>query len=387
MHDVEARHEAELHRLLGQGECARDERLRGDDGRDRRERDHRIEERWGHERVERPVERTLARGAEAARIGTARQQERALPEVVEEERGKHDGVPREADRPPAEVSHVRVERLAAGDAQHDRAEDEKAVEPVHAEKARGVRRHERGEDRGLRRDPRRAGGGDAHEPHERRRPEHGADVTRPAPLDEKESGEDRDRHRQHPGRERRRRHLESLDGAEDGDRGRDDAVAVEEGGAEEAERDQPRRRVLRRPQEGEEREDAAFTVIVGAHDEREVLDDDDQQQRPEDERQHAEHVLGARRDAVLAAKALLERVERRGADVAVDDAEGTEPERREARAAYAVVAARRRVLLGGGRGGGSWRGSGIGRHEATTSIVNPPDAEAARVGVVRTTNR
>ena len=42
------------------------------------------------------------------------------------------------------------------------------------------------------------------------------------------------------GSKRRRRHLESLDRAEHRDRGRDDAVAVEQRGAEEAERDQQR---------------------------------------------------------------------------------------------------------------------------------------------------
>ena len=70
-------------------------------------------------------------------------------------------------------------------------------------------------------------------------------------------------------------------------------------------------------------------MVVGAHDEGQVLDDDDDQERPEDEREDAEDVGVGRVQAVLAGEALLDRVEGRRADVAVDDAERGEPEHHE----------------------------------------------------------
>jgi hypothetical protein len=64
-------------------------------------------------------------------------------------------------------------------------------------------------------------------------------------------------------------------------------------------------------------------------DEREVLDHHDQRQRPEDQRQDAEDVGLGDRDGVRPVHALLERVERRRADVAVDDAERAERQLRQ----------------------------------------------------------
>ena len=125
--------------------------------------------------------------------------------------------------------------------------------------------------------------------------------------------------------------LEPLDRAEHRDGRRDHAVAVEQRGAEDAQQHQRASArapawLARRQQRGQ-REDAALAVVVGAHDEREVLDRDDQHQRPEDERQDAEHVRLGRRDRVRSEEALAHRVERAGADVAVDDAERAEGQR------------------------------------------------------------
>ena len=84
-------------------------------------------------------------------------------------------------------------------------------------------------------------------------------------------------------------------------------------------------------QQRRQREDAAFALVVGAHHDRDVLDRDDDQQRVDDQRQHAEHVLVRRRHRVRAEEALAHRVERAGADVAVDDADGGQREREAAR--------------------------------------------------------
>ena len=122
--------------------------------------------------------------------------------------------------------------------------------------------------------------------------------------------------------------FEPFDRAEHGDRRRDHAVAVEQRRAEHAEQHQHRAAAPapsgRGGHQRGQREDAAFALVVGAHHDRDVLDRDDEQQRVDDERQHAEHVLVRRRHRVRAEEALAHRVERAGADVAVDDAEGGE---------------------------------------------------------------
>ena len=78
-----------------------------------------------------------------------------------------------------------------------------------------------------------------------------------------------------------------LHGAQHGDRRRDDAVAVEQRGAEETERDehQPPLAVLDAlavlKQQGEQGENAPLAPIVRAQDEDDVLDADDEDERPE----------------------------------------------------------------------------------------------------------
>ena len=91
----------------------------------------------------------------------------------------------------------------------------------------------------------------------------------------------------------------------------------------------------------QQREDAALAVVVGPHDEDQVLDRDDDDQRPEDQRQHAEDVGRASTAMrVRAVEALAQRVQRAGADVAVDDAE-----RREDQNCLCASAGARSLLL------------------------------------------
>ena len=112
--DVEARKEAEPDRLRGQRKGAGDQRLRGDDRRQRREHDERQEQRRRREAVEQ-----LAAGDRRAA-----EEIRALSEIVEQQRGKDHREPADADRPSAEMPEVGVHGLAAGDDQHQRAEDQ-----------------------------------------------------------------------------------------------------------------------------------------------------------------------------------------------------------------------------------------------------------------------
>ena len=57
------------------------------------------------------------------------QQHRALPEVVEHQRGPDQQVPRDADRSASEMTHVGIKRLGAGDGQHHGAQRQQPLPP------------------------------------------------------------------------------------------------------------------------------------------------------------------------------------------------------------------------------------------------------------------
>jgi hypothetical protein len=64
---------------------------------------------------------------------------------------------------------------------------------------------------------------------------------------------------------------------------------------------------------------AALAVVVGAQDQNGVFERDDQEKRPEDHRHDAHHRIRGGRPTCL--DGLLQRIERAGADIAVDDTE------------------------------------------------------------------
>jgi hypothetical protein len=136
--DVDAREEAELHRLLGHREGPGDHRLRRDHGGDHRQDQNR------------PVDRLRDHVEEGIRPGAGMgQHQRALAQVVEQQRRKHEAQPSRADRLLSEVTHVGIERLRPGDRQEDAAEDDEAQEAVLAKEDHAVVRQERPDDRGV----------------------------------------------------------------------------------------------------------------------------------------------------------------------------------------------------------------------------------------------
>jgi hypothetical protein len=315
MVDSDARAEPELHGLHGQRKRAGDHRLRRDDGRRHREQNQRVDRPRRCQQVER-----VLRGRRIF------QQQRALSEVVEQQRRQHDGTPVDADRPRAEVPHVGVQRLAAGHDQEHRAEHEVAVPPGLGEELDGVERIDGGQHRRIARDLQRPEHRQDREPEQGDRPEHGTDTGRAEPLAGEQRDEDGDRDRHDVGLQHRRRHAQAFHRAKDRDGRRDDAVTVQERGAEHAEQDEQRslgasRGRDRRGQRGQG-EDAALAVVVGTQHEDEVLERDDDDQGPEDQREDAEHVGGRRRHGVRAVEAFANGVERAGADVAIHDTEG-----------------------------------------------------------------
>jgi hypothetical protein len=56
--------------------------------------------------------------------------QRALPEIIQEQRRQRDRKPGKLDRFLAEVPHIRVERLTAGDHQEHAAQRDEPGEPV-----------------------------------------------------------------------------------------------------------------------------------------------------------------------------------------------------------------------------------------------------------------
>ena len=141
-----------------------------------------------------------------------------------------------------------------------------------------------------------AGGGERHEPHQSDRTEERRDPRRAPRLHREQGEQDQHRQRNDISVQRRLHDLEALDRRQHRQRRRDHRVAVEQGGADHAERDHHQaasaERALRERHQGE---CAAFAVIVGAQQDDHIFDADDEDQRPHDERQDAEDDLLARR--------------------------------------------------------------------------------------------
>ncbi|MNM96541.1 hypothetical protein D3C81_1090210 [compost metagenome] len=131
MDNAHRRQIAQAHRLAGQGEHAGNHRLRGDD---------RSQRRQYQQRDQRPVRRQQEERV-LDRLGIF-QQQRALAEIVQHQRRQHHGEPGQADREFAEVPHIGIQRLNAGDRQHHRAKrKERDLLIFHKEVQRPFRVH------------------------------------------------------------------------------------------------------------------------------------------------------------------------------------------------------------------------------------------------------
>ncbi len=97
---------------------------------------------------------------------------------------------------------------------------------------------------------------------------------RPAPLGlEREHREEHhDRQRHHIRREGRHRTLDAFKRAQDRDRRRDGAVAIDQRRAQYADRDHAAAFAMLDAEERHQRQDAALPVIVGPHDDGDIFD-------------------------------------------------------------------------------------------------------------------
>ena len=301
---------------MGQRECPRNERLRRDDGCQRGDDEHGVQV----PRRDEPEERVVDSG----RLG---EEQRALAQVVEQQRGEDHDEPDHPDGAGPEVPHVGVKRLATGDDQDHRAKDDERQQRMGQEEGDGVRRAERQEDFRMQRDPPDPDRGDADEPEQHDPAERATYLGRTMVLEIEQEPDDHGREDNDglPG-ESWCRDLESLDRSQHGDRRRDNAIAVEECPAEQPQHDERGAHgasaLVGRPLEhqGEEGEDAALAAVVGPQNEADVLHGHHEQQRPDDQRQDAVDVAARDLEPVVWLEALLDRVERAGPDVPVDDA-------------------------------------------------------------------
>ena len=150
--------------------------------------------------VARPTSGKSAHAGASRKNGCCRrlriaQEQRALTEVVEQQRRQHEREPGDANRPPAEMAHVGVERLAAGDDQEDGAEHGEAVPSVLAKERERMARIDRGEHDRLFDEPGDAERGDDQEPADHHRAEQPADAVGAVPLNREDADEDRHRDR------------------------------------------------------------------------------------------------------------------------------------------------------------------------------------------------
>ena len=199
---------------------------------------------------------------------------------------------------------------------------------------------------------------DDDEPDHHDRPEQPADARRAAPLNHEQADQDGERDRQDEVLEGRRHQLEALHGRKHRDRRGDDAVAVEQCRADDAEQHQHlNARAVGYPvrrHQGQQRQDPAFAVVVGAQDEDDVFERDHRHQRPEDERDHPKHVGRGRWGVADGTQGDGKRVERACPDIAEHDAKRGEREERAAPFMRQLAGMRQLAAIrpvGGGRDG------------------------------------
>src|SRR6266550_4360008 len=226
MHYLHTRTVAELHGLLRERERPRDESLRRDDGGDRRQSDQRVLEHAGREKIE-WIDR-------ARRIS---QDQRTLPEVVSQQRRQYEKEPGKPDRPLAEMSHVRIERLGSSDGEDYGAKENEREMPVLEKKVQAVPRIRRGEDLWRLQNLAQAECANHHEPDDHHWTENSSDFRGTMLLEKEESREYSDRERDHEILRLWSYYFQAFHGAQHGDRGSDHAIAVEQRSTDQAKGD------------------------------------------------------------------------------------------------------------------------------------------------------
>ena len=215
--------------------------------------------------------------------------ERTLPQIVQNERGEDQEGPGARNRLAPKVAHVRVERLPARDDKKDAAHDDERAAAMAQEKGHSGERIERHEDRGMRGDVANPEDGQDTEPDEHHCAEPFADRAGALRLHREKAHQDANGQRNDERLDFRRGNEQAFHRRKDGNGGRDNAIPVEEGGARNSHHDHPARGKAVRflpvlwKRQREKRQDSAFAVVVRAHDDGEVFYRYEREETPDDE--------------------------------------------------------------------------------------------------------
>ena len=256
----------------------------------------------------------------------------SLSEIIEGEARKRTEIPSPRDVKAAEVPHVGIQCLGAGDGQHHRPQQAHRVQGMTGQQAHAMERIKRAQHPGVLHHMPEAKQGQGGKPDNHGGPEYPANGLGALVLDaeqhaENSRGNQRNEHRMmlYPGRFER---TQALGSTEHRDGWRDDAVAIEQGRAkkdDEGQAGEPRFGVLRMAK-GEQGEYAALAAVVSSGDEKEVFEIYFEHQGPEHERERPEHA-GFAVDRRQVRQTLAQGIQRAGADVAKHHPQCPEAER------------------------------------------------------------
>ena len=160
-----------------------------------------------------------------------------MSEVVGEQSGQHEQEPGKPNRSFAEVSHISVKSLGAGDRQHHCSEEYECCAPVVSKKLNAIPWIRCRQNLGRLHYLAQSKSGDGHEPYDHHRTKDLTDARCAVLLEEEECGKDGNRERNHQMLRLRRDDLDAFDRAQHRDSGRDYSVTVKQRGADQAERD------------------------------------------------------------------------------------------------------------------------------------------------------
>ena len=229
------------------------------------------------------------------------------------------------------MAEIGIERLGSGDGEEHGTERKQSDDAVPEQEIDAVKRIERPQHARIVGDPDEAWQRDGGEPDQHDRAEQRRDLGRAARLHREQNQQDDHRQRHDIFVKRRRRDIDAFDRGQHRQCRRDDGIAIEQSGADDAEeRDDagcPADAADGARGKRHQRERAALPVIIGAQQDHHVFQSHDDEQRPQNERQHAEH----RRPVDFAVfgsgsgdDRLAQSIKWAGADIAVDDADAAE---------------------------------------------------------------
>ena len=321
------RHEVQATGLGHQRECAGDERLRGNDGRDGGKADGKGTQARG----EHLVERVEVGNAHELGVGSVVHKPSTLAHVGQQQAALNER-PGGVDVAAADVAHVGVERLGTGGGKEAAAQNHDARVVVGAQqKGDATHRVEAQQHGGVLEDKEQTRAAQEQEPQRHDGAKGTADLGRADALHQEEHNDDGKRDGDNAGLivtkhgVDRRNGAQTLDSRSHGNGRRQDAVGEQRGATQHGGDDKPLAAALDQAVQGK---DAALTMVIGTQRDEHILDGGQQRDRPHDKGERAEHeLLRHASDAAVAGNERLGYIHRAGADIAVHHAQRDEHRR------------------------------------------------------------